>query len=128
MHELARRPSGKHINVSGLEAELYALSSYFNTAGGDVALLIDLTNFLKFGDVTVRRESGEFEIVEVKAGTSGGARVRRQRQGLQELVSVLSMDQGREVSGQPVAIKTVDVVPRCSSGIFVAFWTALPRM
>lgn len=74
-------------------------------------MLNDLTHFLKFGDVTVRRDSNEFEIIEVKAGTSGGGRVTRQRQGLNEIVSLLSKDQGREVQGTPVKISSVDIVP-----------------
>jgi hypothetical protein len=110
LHELSRRPTGKHINLAGLEAELQALASYFNQQDG-VAVLNDLTNFLKFGDITVRRESGEFEIVEVKSGSSGGGRVTRQRQGLTELVTVLSMDQGREIGGRAVKISSVDVQP-----------------
>ncbi len=43
-----------------MEAELDAFGSYFNDQSG-VAVLNDLPNFLKFGDVTVRRNADEFE-------------------------------------------------------------------
>jgi len=114
LHELARRPSGKHINLDGILAELYALAAYCNERSG-VPLLNDLTNFLKFGDLTIRRGS-EFEIVEVKAGTSGGGRDTRQRQGLTEVMSLLSIDQGRKIDGKPVRISTVGVQPEMFKG------------
>ena len=115
LHELARRPTQQHVNSEGLLAELYAFASYFNDRSG-IAVLNDLTHFLKFGDVTVRLESGDFEIIEVKAGTSGSGRLTRQRQGLNEVVSLLSKDQGREIAGEPVRISAVDVVPEMFAG------------
>lgn len=115
LHELARRSSKKHINPEGLQAELYALASFFNDRTG-IAVLNDLTNFLKFGDVTVRHDSGEFEIVEVKASTTKSGRLTRQRQGLTELVSLLSSDQGLDIAGEPVKMSAVDVVPEMFVG------------
>lgn len=115
LHELARRSTRPHINPEGILAELHTFASYSNERSG-IAVLNDLTNFLKFGDVTVRRHSGEFEIVEVKSGTSGSGRLTRQRQGIMEVVELLSRDQGREVTGEPVRISEVQVTPEMFVG------------
>lgn len=115
LHELARRPTKQYINLQGLQSELYTLAAYCNDRSG-IGILNDLTNFLKFGDVTVRLGPNEFEIVEVKAGTSGSGRLTRQRQGLTELVSLLSVDQGRSVQGAPMKISSVDVEPEIFIG------------
>jgi len=114
LHELARRPTRHHVNPEGILAELYTFAEYVNKR--HVSVLNVLTNFLKFGDVTVRRAADEFEIIEVKAGTSGGGRLTRQRQGLNEIVSLLSNDQGREIAGLPTHISSVDVVPEMFAG------------
>jgi hypothetical protein len=71
---IANRPASKHINLAGLEPELIEFSRAFDSRKG-AAVLNDLTNFLKLADVTVRKDDGTFELVEVKAGHKSSGRL-----------------------------------------------------
>ena len=52
----------------------------------EYAILNDITNFLRVGDVTHIKEDGTIEIVEVKSGKQRTARVKRQKKKMIELV------------------------------------------
>jgi hypothetical protein len=108
LHELARRPTRQHVNPQGIEAEMHTLAEYVND--GHVALLNVLTHFLKFGDVTVRRAPDDFEIVEVKAGTSGSGRLARR--GERPAMPAFARDSNARSSPAPTAIACLDSAPR----------------
>jgi len=109
LYAIASRPASKHINVEGLQSELRELMNVFDTGEG-IAVLNDLTNSLKLGDVTIRRNNGLFEFVEVKTGTKSSGRITRQRQGLRSTVEFLNAG-GREQDGRREGIVEVAVEP-----------------
>ena len=99
LQELANRPSGKRVNLEGIEAELHEFGRVFNAREG-IAVLNDLTHFLKLGDVTVRKNDGSFEFVEVKKGCKTSGRITRQRQELARTVTFFNIGEREEVEGQ----------------------------
>lgn len=69
----------------GLINSLYELADVFITQG-DKAILNDLSNFLRIGDVTNIKADGTIEFIEVKGSKSRGARFTRQKERMQETV------------------------------------------
>lgn len=55
-----------------------------------IAVLNDLTNFLKLADVTIRKDEGTFELVEVKTGHKSSGRITRQKQDLRRTVAFIN--------------------------------------
>lgn len=103
----ARKP---HINLDGLSAELQALADEYNHPGGRLAVLNDLTHYLKKADITVRVDDDTFELLEVKSSRTKSATLKRQRADLEETLQFLS--EGRGVQGEDVAvIRQLPVVP-----------------
>lgn len=86
---IANRPASKHINLAGLEAELMEFGRVFDSKEG-IAVLNDLTNFLKLADVTIRKDQGAFELVEVKTGHKSSGRITRQKQNLRRTVALIN--------------------------------------
>ncbi len=99
LQELANRPSGKHVNPEGIEAELSEFGQVFNSQHG-IAVLNDLTHFLKLGDLTVRKDDGSFEFIEVKTKGKASGRITRQRQDLRRTVTFFNIGEREEVEGQ----------------------------
>lgn len=63
------------------------------------AILSDITNFIRVGDLTVINKDGGIEFVEVKSGKKKGARklnsrVRRQKKHMEELVEAFNTGSG----------------------------------
>ena len=58
--ELAHRPSGKSINIDGLAPELAEFLDVFHSREG-VAILTDLTHFLKLGDLIIKRDDAHLK-------------------------------------------------------------------
>ncbi len=109
LHELANRPGKKHINLEGIAAEVHEFGQVFNSREG-IAVLNDLTNFLKLGDITIRKDSGTFEMVEVKGGTKKSGRIARQKQHLRQTVDFFNAGEQETDKGRFV-ITELDVTP-----------------
>jgi hypothetical protein len=107
---LATHPRKPHINLEGLSAELQALADEYNHPAGRLAVLNDLTHYLKKADITVRVDDETFEFLEVKSSRTKSATLKRQRADLEETLRFLS--EGQSVNGEQVAvIRTLPVVP-----------------
>jgi len=104
---IANRPASKHINLAGLEPELIEFSRAFDSREG-AAVLNDLTNFLKLADVTIRKDDGTFELVEVKAGHKSSGRITRQKQALRRTVALLNTGVGED---EELMISQLEVTP-----------------
>lgn len=81
-----KESSGFISDKSGLDFELKILQFAFSS--GHVALLNDLTNCLRHGDVTILA-NGRCLLVEAKSGNRSDARARRQESRLRDIVSYL---------------------------------------
>ncbi len=107
--ELANRPGRKHLNIEGINAELHEFAAVFHEREG-VAVFNELTHFLKLGDVTIRKNSGEFEIVEVKTGHKTSGRITRQKQDMRRSVTFLNTGEREEEAGR-IGILELDIRP-----------------
>jgi len=99
LQELASRASGKHVNLEGVEAELHEFGHVFNSQHG-IAILNDLTHCLKLGDLTIRKDDGSFEFIEVKTKGKTSGRITRQRQDLRRTVTFFNVGEREEVEGR----------------------------
>jgi hypothetical protein len=97
-----------------LEAELLEFAQAFESKGG-IGILNDLTHFLKLGDITIRKDEGTFEIVEVKAGQKWRGRITRQKQALRETVAFLNTGE-KEGAEEKLTIRQLDVKPESFIG------------
>lgn len=107
--ELANRPASKHISLEGIEAELHEFGQVFNSREG-IAVLNDLTHFLKLGDVTIRKDTGTFELVEVKRGHRTSGRIRRQKQDMRRTAAFLNTGEREGEEGR-IVISDLGVKP-----------------
>lgn len=73
----------------GLKKELEVFDSYFKK--GEFAILNDITNSLKYGDITVNND-GKPHLIEIKSSAFVDARVHRQREGLHEKLKIINND------------------------------------
>jgi hypothetical protein len=87
--------------------ELNQWSSVFDTGQG-LAILNALTNWLAIGDVTVIKNDGEIEVVEVKSSNTDSSRVNRQKQKMREVTSMIKTGKGT-LEGQEVTISRFDI-------------------
>ncbi len=95
LSQLANRAGALHINLGGFETELHEFGEVFNSREG-IAILNDLTHFLKRGDITIRKDTGTFEIVEVKTSQKRGGRITRQKQDLHRIIEFFNTGQRNE--------------------------------
>lgn len=79
--------SGFISGKAGLDFELRILRLAFSS--GHVAILNDLTNCLRYGDITILA-NGRKLFVEAKSGRSGNARVHRQKSELENIAEYLT--------------------------------------
>lgn len=107
---LAKYPRKPHINLEGLMAEMGVFGEEYNRPGGRLAVLNDLTHYLKKADVTVRVDESTFEFVEVKSSLTKSGTLKRQRANLEETLRLLSEGQG-EQGEDAVSIRELSVVP-----------------
>ncbi len=59
---------------------------------GRVAILNDLTNCLRYGDITLPLPNGQFTMVEVKSSSRHNKRTRRQSEQIEHIVEYLDAD------------------------------------
>lgn len=108
-----RALSGKAVKQQVLEQgtinEMHQWSSTFDTGQG-LAILNALTNWLAIGDVTVIKNDGSMEIVEVKSSDAGSNRVSRQKQKMREVTELLKNGRGI-LDGQDITIIRFDIAP-----------------
>jgi hypothetical protein len=109
MKSLAGSATKPHVSSEGTVGEMREWSLHFDSGQG-VAILNSLTNCLAIGDVTVIRNDGTVEIVEVKAGNTTSSRIVRQKQKMRDVVTFLSSGRGI-MEGKFVEAERLDIVP-----------------
>jgi hypothetical protein len=109
MRSLGEAPTKQHVLAEGTMTELREWALNFDTGKG-LAILNSLTNCLAIGDVTVIRDDGSAEIVEVKEGKTKSSRIVRQKQKMRETVNLLATGAG--VSDDKfVEVEHLDITP-----------------
>ena len=91
----------------GLISSIYGFSDIFLNQE-KFAILNDISNFIRLGDITVINKDGDIEFIEVKSGKKKGPRkknprVRRQKKYMEELVEFLNTGVG-EYDGKKLKI------------------------
>ena len=91
----------------GLISSIYRFSDIFLDQE-TFAILNDISNFIRVGDITVINKDGDIEFIEVKSGKKKGPRkknprVRRQKKYMEELVEFLNTGVG-EYDGKKLKI------------------------
>lgn len=109
MKSLAGAATKAHVSSEGTVKELCEWSMAFDSGQG-VPLLNSLTNCLAIGDVTVVRNDGTVEIVEVKGGSAKSSRTVRQKQKMREVVTFLSTGSGT-MEDKFVEVERLDIIP-----------------
>jgi len=80
-----KQPVDLIVGDKGLVNSLFELADVFINQG-DRAILNDISNFLRIGDVTNIKADGTIEFIEVKSSKKRGARFTRQKERMQETV------------------------------------------
>lgn len=106
---MAENATKQQIMSEGLMGELLEWSIRFDEGSG-IAILNSLTNCLAIGDVTVVRDDGSAEIVEVKSSGTKSRRKIRQKQRMREIVTLLSSG-GGETGDKDVSIEILPIEP-----------------
>ena len=106
---LCERQSQQTLASEGTIQELREWGYHFDRGTG-FAIFNALTNCLSVGDVTVVRDDGSVEVIEVKSSNTKSSRRIRQKQKLREVVTRLDMGEG-QVDGQDVQIEILPVTP-----------------
>lgn len=109
LRALCQNRGSQQLTTEGTVEELREWSRQFDHGSG-IAILNSLTNWLTYGDVTVVRNDGTVEIIEVKSSKTTSNRVVRQKQKMRELVTLLSTGKG-SLEGKTVEVCTLDIVP-----------------
>lgn len=106
---MCERATKQQILSEGLMAELLEWAAHFDQGSG-IAILNSLTNCLAVGDVTVVRDDGTAEIVEVKSSNTKSGRKIRQKHKMREVATVLSAGEGN-AEGKEVQIEILPIKP-----------------
>lgn len=107
---LSERSTKQEILSDGLRAELAEWSHVLDTGQG-LAIYNAVTNCLAFGDVTIVRDDGSVEVVEVKSSNTKSRRITRQKQGMNRVVELLKAGEGDSQEGERVSVLSVDLEP-----------------
>lgn len=105
---LSQRSTKQEIISDGMVNELVEWSGAFDRRTG-LAIFNPVTNWLAFGDVTVVRDDGSVEIVEVKSSNTKSRRLTRQKQGMNAVVELLKSGEGDVEEKQQLALLTLDL-------------------
>jgi hypothetical protein len=106
---MSERETKQHLTSEGTAEELREWSYHFESGTG-LAILNALTNCLAIGDVTVVREDGSVEIVEVKSSNTKSGRKVRQKHRMSEVVTLLDSGAG-ENENREVRIEILPITP-----------------
>jgi hypothetical protein len=79
-------------------------------AGDGLAILNSTTNCLSIGDITVVKNDGTTEILEIKASHAKSRRLTRQKQKMREILTLLNFGQG-ELEFPQVELLRTEVFP-----------------
>jgi len=109
LRALSGKATKQEVLAEGTPQELYEWSRTFDTGTG-LAILNSLTHCLAIGDVTVIKNDGAIEIVEVKSSETDSNRVTRQKQKMREVTDLIKNGEG-ELDGKRVSILRFDVFP-----------------
>lgn len=110
LRTLSERATRQQVLAPGTNQEVLNWWNRFS-AGDCVAILNCLTNYLAFGDVTVVRDDGGVELIEVKTSATKNTRLRRQKQAMRGVVELLSQGQGETDDNRPTEFVISDVHP-----------------
>jgi hypothetical protein len=75
-----------------------------------MAILNALTNWLAIGDITLIKDDGSVELVEVKSSETDSSRIGRQKKKMQEVSDLLKNGQGT-LDGQNITIVRFNITP-----------------
>lgn len=106
---MCQHATKQQILSDGLMEELLQWSIGFDQGYG-MAILNSLTNCLAIGDVTVVRDDGSAEIVEVKSSNTKSRRKIRQKHKMHEVATLLSDGQG-STEEKEVRIEILPIKP-----------------
>lgn len=106
---LSQNPHKAHVLTEGTLNELTAWSRQFDSSDG-IPILNSLTNCLTTGDITLVRDDGSVEIVEVKSSKTKSRRITRQKQRMQEVYELLNFGEG-ELENARVEVLQLDIFP-----------------
>ena len=106
---MAEHATKQQVMSEGLTRELLEWSIHFDNGSG-IAILNSLTNCLAVGDVTVVKDDGSAEIVEVKSSSAKSRRKVRQKQKMREIVTLLSSGAG-DAGYKDVSIEILPIEP-----------------
>jgi len=99
----------------GLQKELEFWIEQF-AYGNKRAILNDLTNVIRVGDVTIFNEDGNVEFVEIKSGKNPRgkkwkSRLERQKAHMEETIKFINTGIGT-LDGQPIVVKYIPIEPQ----------------
>ncbi len=105
LHELAFKPQSGHMELASAKQEIKAAARYLAQTG-DMVILNDLTNFLRYGDFTSVGPGG-IRIHEVKAGegSARSGRASRQKKKTNQVVEFISRRERRADHGLEKLVK-----------------------
>ncbi len=109
LRALCQNPVKQRVIAEGAQEELVQWSRSFDPGAG-LAILNSITNCLSIGDITIVRNDGTIEIVEVKKSNTKSRRLTRQKQKMREILNLLNFGQG-ELEHPQVEIVKTDVFP-----------------
>jgi hypothetical protein len=106
---MSERATKQTVVAEGTVQELREWSLQFDSGAG-LAILNALTNCLAIGDVTVVKDDGSVEIIEVKASNTKSSRKIRQKHKMGEVVTLLKAGAG-QVDEKEVTIQVLPITP-----------------
>lgn len=109
MRLLSQRATKQHMSAEGTVHELQEWARTFDGNEG-IAILNAVTNVLAVGDITVAKQDGSGEIIEVKSSKGKSRRVTRQKQKMREVVKLLNFGRG-EIEAKELTILRFDTSP-----------------
>jgi hypothetical protein len=109
LRALCQNRGSQQITSPGTVEELREWSRQFDSGQG-IAILNSLTNWLTYGDITLVRNDGSIELLEVKSSGTTSNRVVRQKQRMHEVVSFIGSGRG-SLEGKTVEVCSLDIVP-----------------
>ena len=95
LHQLALKPHTGHMQLDVLLSEFTVAAEYLADSG-ELVIINDLTNFLRYGDLTsVGREGISFHEVKAGPGAAKSGRALKQRQRTMEVLEFLELGERR---------------------------------